>query len=43
MIEIKNLRKSYDGKTDVLQEMTVTIPDSTVFGLVGINGSGKST
>ncbi len=43
MIEIKNLRKSYDGKTDVLQEMTVTIPDSSVFGLVGINGSGKST
>jgi ABC-2 type transport system ATP-binding protein len=43
MIEIKNLRKSYDGKTDVLKEMTVTIPDSSVFGLVGINGSGKST
>ncbi|MBQ7913322.1 MAG: ABC transporter ATP-binding protein [Clostridia bacterium] len=43
MIEIKNLRKSYDGKTDVLEEMTVTIPDSSVFGLVGINGSGKST
>ncbi len=43
MIEIKNLRKSYDGKTDVLKEMTVTIADSSVFGLVGINGSGKST
>ena len=43
MIEIKNLRKSYDGKTDVLKEMSVTIPDSSVFGLVGINGSGKST
>jgi len=43
MIEIKNLRKSYDGKTDVLEEMTVTIPDASVFGLVGINGSGKST
>lgn len=43
MIEIKKLRKSYDGKTDVLQEMTVTIADSSVFGLVGINGAGKST
>ena len=43
MIEIKNLRKSYDGKTDILQEMSVTIPDASVFGLVGINGSGKST
>ncbi len=43
MIEIKNLRKSYDGKTDILEEMSVTIPSSSVFGLVGINGSGKST
>ena len=43
MIEIKNLRKSYDGKSDVLQEMSVTIPDASIFGLVGINGSGKST
>ena len=43
MIEIKNLRKSYDGKVDVLQETSVTIADSSVFGLVGINGAGKST
>lgn len=43
MIEIKHLRKSYDKKTDVIQEMSVTIPDGSVFGLVGINGSGKST
>ena len=32
MIELKNLRKSYDGKTDVLQDATVTIPDSSVLG-----------
>ena len=43
MIEIKNLYKSYDGKKDVLQNVTLSIPDSTVFGLVGINGAGKST
>lgn len=43
MIELKNLYKSYDGKKDVLQNVMLTVPDSTVFGLVGINGAGKST
>ena len=43
MIEIKNLSKSYDNVTDVLKNLNITIPDATVFGLVGINGAGKST
>ena len=43
MIELKNLYKSYDGKKDVLQNVILSVPDSTVFGLVGINGAGKST
>lgn len=43
MIEICDLSKSYDGKTDVLKSLNVEIPDGSVFGLVGINGSGKST
>ncbi len=43
MIEIKNLTKSYDGKVDVLKNVTLTIPEGSVFGLVGINGAGKST
>ena len=43
MIEIKNLTKSYDGKTKVLSDLNLSVPDSSVFGLVGINGAGKST
>ncbi|MCD8309433.1 MAG: ABC transporter ATP-binding protein [Clostridia bacterium] len=42
MIEIKNLFKSYKDKK-VLQDVTLTIDDSAVLGLVGINGAGKST
>jgi ABC-2 type transport system ATP-binding protein len=43
MIEIKNLTRSYEDKKEVLKEVNLTIPDGTVFGLVGINGTGKST
>ena len=43
MIEIKNLRKSFDGTIDVLKDLTSIIPDNVIYGLVGANGSGKST
>ena len=42
MIEIKNLQKSFGDKI-VLNNLSVVIPDSKIFGLVGINGAGKST
>ena len=42
MIEIKGLRKSYGTKT-VLENVNLTVPDASVFGLVGINGAGKTT
>ncbi len=43
MIKIKNLTKGYEDKKDVLQNVNLEVPDSCVFGLVGINGAGKST
>lgn len=43
MIEISNLTKSYEKNKEVLKGVSLTIPDATVFGLVGINGAGKST
>ena len=43
MIEIKNLRKSFDGTVDVLSGLNCNIPDNAIYGLVGANGSGKST
>ena len=42
MIEIRNLHKAFGDKI-VLNNLTVVIPDSKIFGLVGINGAGKST
>ena len=42
MIEVKNLRKTFDGFV-ALDDLTMTIPDGAVYGLVGPNGAGKST
>lgn len=42
MIEIKNLSKSFNDK-QVLKNLNIKIDDGKVFGLVGINGAGKST
>lgn len=42
MIEIRNLYKAFGDKI-VLNNLSVVIPDSKIFGLVGINGAGKST
>ena len=42
MIEVKNISKQFDGYPAV-QQMNMTIGDSSVFGLIGTNGSGKST
>lgn len=43
MIEIKNLKKSFDGTVNVLDGLNSRIPDNAIYGLVGANGSGKST
>ena len=42
MIEIRGLKKSY-GEKRVLGGVDLTVPDGAKFGLVGINGAGKST
>ena len=42
MINIKNLDKSYSDK-EVLNNVSLTINDGSILGLVGINGAGKST
>lgn len=42
MIEIRHLSHTL-GKRIILDDVNLTIPDSTVMGLVGINGAGKTT
>lgn len=42
MIEAKNLSKSF-GKIKAVDDVTLSIADGRVFGLIGTNGAGKST
>lgn len=42
MLELKGLSKAF-GTKEVLKDGTLTIPDRSILGLVGINGAGKST
>jgi ABC-2 type transport system ATP-binding protein len=41
-LEINNLTKKYDGITAV-DNLTVKIPQGSIFGILGPNGSGKTT
>lgn len=42
MIELKNVSKSFDG-IEALKNVSVTVREGEVFGLIGTNGAGKST
>ena len=42
MIEIKNLKKSY-GDTEVLKDISLSIKEGEIYGLIGHSGAGKST
>ena len=42
MLEMKNVTKTF-GKFKALDELTMTVPKGSVYGLVGPNGAGKST
>lgn len=43
MIEIKDLTKIYWNDEKVVDSLSLTIPDRTVFGFLGPNGAGKTT
>ena len=42
MLEMKNVTKTF-GKFKALDNLTLTVPKGSVYGLVGPNGAGKST
>ncbi|MDD6739700.1 MAG: ATP-binding cassette domain-containing protein, partial [Coriobacteriaceae bacterium] len=46
MIELKNLTKVYEtkeGPFTALDDVSLTINDGDVFGIIGESGAGKST
>ena len=43
MIEIKNLTKSYNGKTKAVDDVSFTVENGEIFGFIGHNGAGKTT
>ena len=46
MIEIKHLSKTFqmkDGAVNALQDISLTIPDGSIYGIIGMSGAGKST
>ena len=46
MIKIINVSKQFytaEGKVDALKNISITIPDGDIFGIIGMSGAGKST
>ncbi|MEG1973065.1 MAG: ATP-binding cassette domain-containing protein, partial [Oscillospiraceae bacterium] len=46
MIEIKNVSKTFtskDGKVAAVKNVSLSIPDGEIFGIIGFSGAGKST
>lgn len=42
-IQLEHLGKTYDGQDWAVQDLSLTIPSGSIFGLIGPNGAGKST
>ena len=42
-LEVKDVAVSYNGTVNVIEEMNLAIAEGEVFGLVGLNGVGKTT
>ena len=45
-ITLNNLKKTYttaDGTINAVNDISLTIPDNTIFGIIGKSGAGKST
>ncbi len=46
MIELKNLCKTFyteDGTVDALKDVSLTVNDGEIYGVIGMSGAGKST
>ena len=47
MIELKHVSKTFDsgtaGGVDALKDVSLTIADGDIYGIIGMSGAGKST
>ena len=46
MIELKKLTKTFqttDGAVEALKDVTLTVNDGDIYGIIGMSGAGKST
>ena len=46
MIELKNISKTFStaaGQVEALKNVSLTVPDGDIFGIIGMSGAGKST
>ena len=44
MIEIKHLSKTFqmkDGAVNALKDISLTIPDGSIYGIIGMSGAGS--
>lgn len=41
-IKTQNLYKKYNGK-NVVDDLTISVPQNSIYGFIGKNGAGKST
>ncbi len=42
LIQVENVTKRFSGHT-ALEEVSIAVPEKSIFGLLGPNGAGKTT
>ena len=46
MIELKNITKTFEtssGRVEALDNVSLTVEDGEIYGIIGMSGAGKST